>query len=684
MTKRWLAILLLIPLQNLAQDYPKKEINLERIADELFGFQDLDLNYEDLYENIALLLANPLNLNTATPEEFRFINILTEEQFQHLFRYRRENGNFLSVYELQAIPTFDLLTIYKIIPFVTVKDPSTLLNASLLNRIRKEGTTYLIMRYGRILETKRGFTDEASPAQRFIGDENSLYMRFLSRRTGDYSFGFTLEKDAGEQITWNPETKQYGFDFISFHAQLMNKGKIKNITVGDYQVQFGQGLMLGSKFGFGKGAETITTIRRSNMGFLPFTSIDETGYLRGACLTYELSRNILLSGFYSNTWRDATLVVTESEDDFASALQTSGLHRNLSEISRRKNLNEEQYGFILGYQKQQVDAGILFTNISYGVPIVRSPNPYNQYAFSGNGIQNIGGYLNYTFKNFTFFSEAGSTLRGGLGISSGLVGSVTSQLDVAFHYRNYQRNFYSLSSNAFAESSLPQNERGMYWGWRYRWNRKYSFAGYMDIFRFPWLRYRIYSPTDGNEYLLRFNYQPTRNVLLFAQFREETKSRNVSTGNQNTYRVENGTKRNVWLNADYEINRTISMKTRAQFSTYDFNDVKTRGMIILQDITLRFTKLAFTARYAIFDTKDYDNRQYVYERDVWLAFTMPALSGTGIRNYVLMQYDVSRKISCWLRYSHLRYTDREVVGSGADTIDGNARNDIKLQVRFRL
>ena len=677
-------IVLCFPMLVFAQEYPRKEIDLERLADELFGFQDLDLNYEDLYENLVQLLANPMNLNKATAEEIRFVNLLTEEQLQNFLTYRVEHGRLLSIYELQAIPGFDLPTIYKIVPFFIVDDPASSLNASVWKRMLEEGNTYFIMRYERTLETKQGFTDMASESQRFRGDENKLYMRFRSNRPGDYSIGFTVEKDAGEQITWNPSGKQYGFDYNSFHAQVMNKGKIKNLIIGDYQSQFAQGLLLGGNFGFGKGAETITTIRRSNLGFLPYTSLNETGYLRGVALTYEIQKHIFLSGFYSNTWRDATLVADTTEESFASAFQTTGLHRNFSELSRRKTLNEQQYGFVLNYHKKNLEAGLIYHQLTYNLPINRNPQPYNQFTFSGLSLQNIGAFMNYTLHNFTIFSEVGNTREGGLGIATGLMGSVTPHLDLSFHYRNYQRNFYSLYSNSFAESSLPQNERGMYWGWRYRWNRKYNLAGYMDLFRFPWLRYRSYAPSDGHEFLLRFNYQPTRNILLFAQVREESKARNIPNNENNLYLTDNGIKRNYWLNADYSISQKVRMKTRAQLSTYSINNNSTSGMVILQDISVNLGKLSLTARYALFDTEDYDNRQYVYERDVWLAYSMPALSGSGLRNYILLQYDLTRRLTCWLRYAHTRFTDREVIGSGADTIDGNVRNDIKLQCRIRL
>jgi hypothetical protein len=679
-----LALLILSPIFLWAQEYPRKEMDLERLADELFGFQDLDLNYEDLYENLALLLASPKNINKITEEELRFINILTEEQLQNFFHYRSTQGNLLSIYELQAIPDFDLQTIYRLTPFFIVEDPSKHINANLWNRMIHDGENYAILRYEKILQTKRGFTDRVSANQQFTGSDDKLYMRFRSSRPGDYSFGFTVEKDAGEQITWNPSQKQYGFDYISFHGQVLNKGKLKNLIIGDYQAQFGQGLLMGSNFGFGKGGETITTVRRSNLGFMPYTSINETGYLRGAALTYEISKNIYLSGFYSNAWRDATLAVNPEDDIFASALQNTGLHRNASELSRRKTIHEQQHGFVLNYRKQGLDAGILYNQITYNKPIRRNTQAYNQFSFSGISLSNIGGFLNYNLKNFTFFSEAGKSISGGYGITTGILGSITPQLDVAFHYRSYQKDFYSLYSNAFAESTLPQNERGMYWGWKYRWNRKYSLSGYADLFRFPWLRYRGYAPSDGHEFLFRFTYQPSRQVLLFAQAREESKIRNISSPESNLYPTDNGIKRNFWINCDYGTGQRLRFKSRAQFSTYTFNGQTTSGMILVQDISIDLGRFSATARYALFDTDDFDNRQYVYERDMWLVYSMPALSGNGIRNYLLLQYNATRKMTVWLRYSHTRFTDRETIGSGPDTTDGDTRNDVKLQMRIRF
>jgi hypothetical protein len=678
-----IVIFFLLHFSLAAQEYPRKEVDLERLADELFAFQDLDLNYEELYENLALLLSNPMNINTATAEQLRFLNLLSEAQVQQLLAYRTENGPLLSIYELQAVPGFDLPVIQRISPFFIVTDPNTGFNRSFLQRLAEKGNSYFIMRYDRTLETKAGFTGEVSEAQQFKGSADKLYLRLRSARPGDYSYGFTMEQDAGEQLVWSPSTKQYGFDYNSFHLQVLNRGIIKNALVGDYQAQVAQGLLLGGNFGFGKGSETVTAVRRSNLGFLPYTSVNETGYLRGAAVTLEPHKKFLVSAFYSNTYRDAG-IVSDSAGQSAASLPTTGLHRNQSELNTRKRLREEQFGMVLNYRNRQTDAGLIINHVTYNVGVNRNPNAYNQFAFSGTTLTNIGVFLNHTLNNFTFFSEAAKTLEHGYGLVAGLLGSVTPQLEVALHYRNYQRNFYTLYSNAFAENSQPINEAGLYWGWKYRWSRKYSLAGYTDFFWFPWLRYRSYAPSEGHEWLLRFTCQPTRSVLLFAQLREESKARNLSATESNLYLTGQGIKRNLWLNADYGIGQQLRLKTRAQLSSYQLNGNTTTGMALLQDISAAIGRFTLTARYALFDTDDYDNRQYAYERDVWLAYSLPAYSGVGIRSYLMLEYVLSRTVNIWLRWAKTTYTDREAVGSGADAIRGNSRNDIRLQLRFRF
>lgn len=685
---KWTIIIFLLCLESsivYPQKMERKEVDLERLVDEIFSIQDEDINYEDLYENLAQLYSNQADLNKVTEDQLRSIFILTESQIQSFLAYRSEVGTFLSIYELQNIEGFNLDVIQRLISFVTVPDATMGFDKNLLDRIFSEKNTYLILRYDRTLEEKKGYRENTSPSSQYIGSPDRIYTRFNTRRISDFSFGFTAEKDAGEKISWSPERKQYGADYISFHAQVLNKGKVKNLILGDYQVQFGQGLALGSAFGIGKNSEAVTTVRRGNIGFLPYTSVYEARFLRGVAMSYSLSKHVTAHGMASSRWRDGNIKrdTLENDLDFTSSLQLTGLHRTPSELASRSTILEKNIAGILNYKYKKLDVGTLLHHTQFSNPLIPTSNLYNQFSFRGRDNTNAGIFLNYSFKNFALFGEVAHTLNKGSGVISGVVGSITPALDISLLYRKYDRTFMSFYSNALAENSTPQNETGIYWGWKYIFNKKYSFSGYVDLFRFPWLRYRSYTPSDGNEWLLRFNYKPSKTISLFLQAREETKVRNNSA-DTNLHLTEEGIKRNFWINADYQITPQLNFKTRAQFSTYLLENKHTQGMILLQDITWHYRKVSISGRYALFDTDDYDNRLYVYEKDVWLAFSFPAYYGVGVRNYLLLQYTLSKKVDIWFRWAHVRFTDRETIGSGSEMIEGNIRNDIKFQTRIRL
>ncbi|SHG75862.1 Helix-hairpin-helix motif-containing protein [Chryseolinea serpens] len=672
------------------QEYPRQEIDVNQLIDEWYGIPELDLNYSDLYENLVQLLAHPLNLNAATEEQLRFLKILSPEQIKSLLTYRAENKDFVSVYELQSVPLLDTETLHRLAPLVYVPDPTTLLDARFLSRIKTQSDSYLLLRSGRSLQNAREYNTTTDSSARFKGSPENVYMRFRCTVPGEFSVGFTAEKDAGEALRRDPAAQYYGFDYFSFHAQLQHKGRIQNLVVGDYQSQFGQGLMLGGIFGMGKGGETITTVRRTNIGLLPYTSVYEAGFMRGAAATVSLTNVLSVTAFYSNTKRDAAVqssdttsaLAEDAETIFISSFQTTGLHRTQKELAARHQVSDRSWGGVLQYKVGALDAGLLFNRVDFGASVTPRVTPYNPFAFKGSQNQNVGGYLNYTFQNMTFFSEYARSINGGAAYAAGTLWSLSGKLDLSLLFRKFAPNFYAFYSNAFAEGSTTQNEEGLYWGWKYKVNRRWTFAGYMDLFRFPWLRFRAYAPTEGHEGLLRIVYQPSRTVMIFAEAREEAKARNETSASNNLYHLLEATKHLYRVNLEYGINQALHLKTRAQLSTLDFRGKQTQGFLLLQDVTLKTGPLEWTGRYALFDTDDYDNRQYTYEKDVWLACSMPAYYGRGVRKVLLIEYKMNKAISVWLRYGQTRYVGREEITSSSGTIAGALQNDVKIQVRI--
>jgi hypothetical protein len=250
-------------------------------------------------------------------------------------------------------------------------------------------------------------------------------------------------------------------------------------------------------------------------------------------------------------------------------------------------------------------------------------------------------------------------------------------------YRSFSKDFYSFYSNAVSESSVPQNESGLYWGWKYRFSKKHSAAGYIDLFQFPWIKFQSYKPSTGSEWMLRYNFIPSKTALIFVQIRQEKKDKNLGEDTP-TYTTATGTKTNYWINADYKVSTNLGFKTRAQFVTYNLGKTFSSGVAIIQDINFDCRKFTVSARYALFHTDDYETRLYSYERDAWLAFSIPAYQGIGTRRYILVQYRVTQKIDLWLRWASTEYENRDTIGSGGEQINGNARNDFELQLRLKL
>lgn len=683
-----------MPPLGVSSAYPSRILrDTDHLAERLSN-PDADLAYEDLYEGLALLSANPLDLNRASRDELLSLGLLSQHQADDLISYRNENGLLLEIYELQSVPSFDLQTIHNILPYVRAGRATSA--KTFLGRVRSQQSSYLFTRYERTLEKSREFTSEADSASKYAGDPARIYSRFRLTSPGDLSIGFTAEKDAGEQLRWDSVSR--GFDFYSGHLQLTNKGPLVNLVVGDYVAQFGQGLTLGGGYGIGKGSETITTLRRISTGFAPYSSANESGFFRGGAATVRLPPGFLVHAFTSSLPRDAS----RSEETSLAVLQ-SGMHRTPTELSGRRAVTEQNYGVAIEHKGSAIEAGCLAHRTVYEQPINKSPTVYNAFDFGGTGNTNVGVFGSYNLGSFSVFGEFAQSLGHGSGWVAGILGSISRNIDVSLLARHYDRDYYTFYSNAISENTAPRNERGIYWGWKHSINRRLSYTAYTDLFAFPWLRFRNYRPSTGSESLVRCTYRLSKTMDFFVQFRHERKSRNVPLESP-VYQAVPGVKQNWTLGSSLGLG-SLSLRTRIQFSNYkqsltDHTDQKflpgrqgTRGFAMAFDASYDWRKVSVDTRFAIFDTDDFDNRQYMNERDVLMAFSFPAYYGEGTRTYVVGRLrpagwiDLSVKLartnyfssgSASLRGSGLRE------GDGGDLIDGNRRHDVKVQVILRV
>ncbi|HSI77952.1 MAG TPA: hypothetical protein VK957_18780 [Lunatimonas sp.] len=679
-----------------AQEEIRSEIDIEAFVEELFAIQEEEINYEDLYESLLQIHLNRLPLNQVQAEGLQSLYILSPLQVNSFLAYREEIGPLLSIYELQAVPHWDLETIRKIVPFVTLRTNGIQGSENLWSRMKKERDAYLIVRHRKVLETRQGFTppDTLSGGRlstRYVGDPNDIYVRARIQHANDFSIGATLNKSHGEAFTWDPITQRYGFNFASFHATLHQKGRWKNIALGDYQLQFGQGLVYGAGFSVGKGAEAITTVRRSTLGIRPYSSVLEFGFFRGAAATYQLG-NWEVTGLYSRAPRDARIHVQydslDQPEEYFSSLLRSGLHRTPSEISAKAQGREENVGGNIHYRSPdknfQWGVNTLFT--TYNQAFIPIPRIYNTFEFRGKSNQVHSAYFSHNYQNYFFFGETAISKSGGQGTVLGLMSSLHPNVNLSLLLRKFDRNFHTFYGNAFSEGTRPINEEGVYMGLSFSPNRKFSWNGYFDYFKFPWMRFRVYAPSHGNEWLSRWSYKPDKRTHLFLQIRQETKSRNVTAAFQEgpTYRLAPGKRSNLVFSLDHQFSPQWSMKSRIQASSFELSGAKTSGFALVQDLQGQWERVRISGRIALFDTQDYENRQYVYEKNVLWAFSLPTYYGQGFRYYLLGQWRVSPQLTMWARWAKTTYTDRNRIGTGLQEILGNTLTETTAQLRYQF
>jgi hypothetical protein len=291
------------------------------------------------------------------------------------------------------------------------------------------------------------------------------------------------------------------------------------------------------------------------------------------------------------------------------------------------------------------------------------------------------------YRNLTWFGEVARSANGGVAMNTGTIISLDKRVSMSLLFRDYRRDFHGLYSVAFAEGTNPWNERGLYTGIEIRPNRQWTFNGYFDQYRFPWLRYLTDAPSAGSDWLAQLSWKPSRGVELYARVRHQDRARDTAEdidGIDPLVRVE---QTNYRVNATYKVSDAVSLRTRVE--TVDFQRGSSplqHGVLIYQDLVHRplSSPLELSLRFALFDTDSYDARLYAYENELIGVFAIPPYAGRGVRWYCMARVTPVRGVDLWVRYGAFIYQDLDVISSGLQEVAGNRRSDLKLQLRWKF
>ncbi len=657
------------------------EQQLENITE---NNEDLETEDDSYLQELSQFLRDPLNLNKADESDLKNLRIITPMQIQYLLNYRGVLGPLISIYELQAVPGWDMATIQKLRPYVTVSNNQTAVEA-LSERLRG-GDNSILVRTIQVLEKSRGYLLDSSMATNFYpGSPQRLFFRYKYQFKNLLQYGVLAEKDAGEEF-FKGSQKQ-GFDFYSAHFFARNIGKVKALALGDFTVNMGQGLTSWMTLAFKKGPD-ITAIKRQAPTLKPYNSAGEIFFHRGVGITVGNNKwETTLFGSYRKLDANFVSDTSNSQDDFISSLQTSGLHRTNSEVADKGIQRQLAFGGNVKYRFDRLRVGANAVQYNLKYPLVKANDPYNYYALSGHNFGNYSLDYSYTFRNLHFFGEAAITNKSYTAFVNGLLLSVASNVDMSVLYRNISKGYQSLYTSAFTESTFPTNEKGLFTGISIKPNTVWRIDAYADIYRFPWLKFRVNAPSEGKDYFVQVNYKPNREFEIYSRFKAEAKSINFNPASLPMSPVVQQPRKNWRTHLSYKINRSFTIRNRVEMIWFDKKgEAASEGFLFYTDFFYKPMMKPFSGniRLLYFETDDYNSRLYAYENDMLYNYSIPVLYEKGYRYYLNINYDFSKKLQVWAKWAQFFYPDREEIGSGLDLIEGRRRTELKLQLMYKF
>ncbi|HEX2967603.1 MAG TPA: helix-hairpin-helix domain-containing protein [Bacteroidales bacterium] len=639
--KRILAIGLLLSSYSIfAQEKQVSDI-ITSIAEELASDESDPETLQMYIDRLSELAEDPVNLNSASADELAGLFFLTDFQIKSLAEYIHSTGKILSVYEIANVTGFDRQTAEMLIPFIIIKEESLpRKSASSFRSTILSNVTY----------------NTSSRDSSFSGSPVKYLTKYRLSSSG-FAGGFTIEKDPGEEFLTGRPPKP---DFFSAYMSYSGHGFVKTIIVGDYSAGFGQGSCINTGWKSGLYL-TSPGYMSSESGIKPYTSTDENSYFRGIAASFGTGR-FSLSLFYSVNKLDATL---DDTGENVERFYTSGLHNTPALELRKDVLTDISYGANIICDFEKVRTGFALTEDRLSVPFIKDVDPGHVFDFTGKRNSLFSFYYNSVLGKMSLYGETTLNSSSGYAIIQGISLKPSGRLTLNFLYRNFESSFISLHGKGPGGKS--GNEEGLTGNFSFEASKHLFILSGCEFVRYPWLRYRNSSPSSKVRQEIRVSYLPLENLSAEIRYNhsitmtDEQEGQGIPLQNSNISDYVRTTFR-------YAPVGNLTFTTKIDYK----RSLSENGMLISQDAEYKLQKipLTFWFRYCLFSTEGWNSRLYVYENDILYSMSIPALSGEGSRNYLMLKYEVKDFADIRFKYGITSCRDTE------------NKEDFRFQVRL--
>lgn len=628
--------------------------------------EDLEISEEakeEWLETLHSFALTPLNLNNASETQLQILG-LNDFQIFSLQHYIRETGELLSIYELSHINGFDSETINQIKPFVYARKTDWKPPLR-FDSIAKYNRQDLRLQYRQVLEQSKGYT--RTDGKGYQGPPFSTTLRYNFNYFDRLQFSIVADKDAGEPFF--DSLQAYGFDHYSIQLTLKKIGILEQLTLGDYRLNFGEGLALSQGFSLSY-LNTDAIVKKRSYGIMPHRSSSEIDYNRGIAANIDI--------FNTNLF----IFASASRNDYSGNLMTTGLHRTPHEIETKDSTITRMAGLHWTYDRKGLQIGLTAFAYAYKDSIHHQNRDYQQYYFEGkqNSVYSIN--ASYLFKQMRIFGETAVSQNKAAAMLFGMQFNIDYKTTLSISYRNYDKRFQNHYASALSAQSRIANERAINLAFAHRVSKVFKYYLGCDLFRFPFSTYQSTLSANGFKLKTELIYTPNEqnSIRLLSKLnsrQRDDKNNMPNLKNENFFLAQ--------LTVEHAFNDFIALNARSAYCINRFETASKGKYFYIESLfSLPRLPLKLNLRYAYFDTDDYDSHFSIYEYNLPLSFSTVSVYDKGHRAYIFLRCNLYKDIQLSMRYALTLFSEKQTISSGNDLIESNHKQDIGVQLYFKF
>ena len=537
----------------------------------------------------------------------------------------------------------------------------------------------------RKLDLTRGFS-RAYKEGGYAGSPSAYFTRVNFQSSAGHSFRFVLEKDPGEAVKWDSETRRYGFDHVTGAVALKKLIIFDDVVLGDYSLSWGQGLLFANALTRSKTPLSAKRYLQARPRYRPSASRSESSSFRGSIASVQLFDVIKWSVFFSNRYIDASMY-SDSTNSIRS-LQRTGLHRSKNELFNKGALHEKIRGSNVSLHLNALHLALTGYTASFNHPFHGNLGRTEQFRLAGSRLSGASLYASYKTGRLLFSGEAAISNPGTSAFVAGIHLQTTRKDDLIVLWRNYAATYQSLYASGFGErTTAPKNETGLYAGYVMNLSRHIKWSAFIDQYYFPWVSTSIFKPYSGIEFYSLLEYSPRKWLSTIILYRSESKSTSSTVDTSALQQVKSASSLNkqylriqlYFIHSDY-----FQVRTRVESKWSKVKASNLHGFMMAQDLILRPNHRAkIHVRFSIFETDGNETNLYAVEKDVRFRYSIKTFSGTGRRNFLFLSYEFGKGWTIEFKYSETRFNRNITRGSGNEAFSGNRLREFHFQlIRF--